>query len=70
MSYKEIQNLAGYSTLIYELKEVFEEIDQGKFERTIISMDTNAENEVHVVQNLKNIEKGTIQYNNYEMSLL
>lgn len=62
VSYKEIQNLAGYSTLIFELKEVFEEIEQGKFERTIISMDTNSQNEVHVTQNLKNMEKGMIQY--------
>lgn len=65
VSYKEIQSLAGFSTLIFELKEVFEEIEQGKFERTIISMDTNAENQVHVTQNLKNLEKGVIQISDY-----
>lgn len=62
VSYKEIQALAGYSTLIFELKEVFEEVEQGKFERTIISMETNHANEKHVTENLKNLEKGTIQY--------
>ncbi len=34
ISYKEIQNLAGYTTLIYEMKEVLEDLDQGKFVRT------------------------------------
>ena len=57
--------MAGFSTLIFELKEVFEEIDQGKFERTIISMETNVENEKHLTANLKNLEKGVIEYDDY-----
>ena len=65
VSYKEIQSLAGYSTLIFELKEVFEEIEQGKFERAITSLDTSKETEVHVTQNLKNLEKGVIEYADY-----
>jgi len=65
VSYKEIQALAGYSTLIFELKEVFEEIEQGKFERTITSIDTTKENEVHVHQNLKNLIKGQVEYADY-----
>lgn len=65
VSYKEIQSLAGYSTLIFELKEVFEEIEQGKFERTIISEETSHLNEKHIHENLKNLEKGTIVFDDY-----
>ena len=31
VSYKDVQNLAGYTTLIYEMKEVLDDLDQGKY---------------------------------------
>jgi ATP-binding cassette, subfamily D (ALD), member 3 len=34
VSYKDVQNLAGYTTLIYELDEVLGDLKQGKFVRT------------------------------------
>jgi len=33
VSYKDVQNLAGYTSLIYELKEVLDDLDQGKYKR-------------------------------------
>jgi len=34
ISYQQVQNLAGYTTLIYEMKEVLDDLVQGKFVRT------------------------------------
>jgi len=36
VSYKEVQNLAGYTTLVYELEEVLNDLDEGKYKRTIV----------------------------------
>lgn len=33
VSYKDIQNLAGYTTLIYEMKEVLDDLEQGHYKR-------------------------------------
>ena len=33
VSYKDVQNLAGYTTLIYEMKEVLDDLDRGHFKR-------------------------------------
>lgn len=33
VSYKDIQNLAGYTTLIYELKEVLDDLEHGHYKR-------------------------------------
>ena len=33
VSYKDVQNLAGYTTLIYELKEVLDDLHEGKYKR-------------------------------------
>ena len=33
VSYKDVQNLAGYTTLIYELKEVLEDLEHNKYKR-------------------------------------
>lgn len=48
ISYKEIQNLAGYTTLIYEMKEVLSDLDRGKFIRTQVV-------DKHIVQREDNI---------------
>lgn len=33
VSYKEVQNLAGYTTLVYELKEVIDDLKYGQYAR-------------------------------------
>ncbi len=33
VSYKTLQLLAGYNTLVYEMVEVFDDLDQGRFQR-------------------------------------
>ena len=37
VSYKDVQNLAGYTTLIYEMDEVLRDLQQGKFVRTQVT---------------------------------
>lgn len=54
ISYKEVQHLAGYTTLIYEMKEVLGDLERGKFVRTQVI-------DKHVVQkedNINEINKG------------
>ena len=36
VSYKEVQNLAGYTTLVYELEEVLCDLDEGQYKRTVV----------------------------------
>lgn len=37
ISYKEVQQLAGYTTLVYEMKEVLSDLENQKFKKTQIS---------------------------------
>lgn len=41
VSYKDVQLLAGYTTLIYEMKEVLDDLDKGKYKR--MQVNNNAE---------------------------
>jgi ATP-binding cassette subfamily D (ALD) protein 3 len=36
VSYKDVQNLAGYTTLIYEMKEVLDDLEEGKYQRVMV----------------------------------
>lgn len=36
VSYKDVQQLAGYTTCIYELKEVLDDLEQGKYKRSLV----------------------------------
>jgi ATP-binding cassette subfamily D (ALD) protein 3 len=40
VSYKDVQNLAGFTTLIYEMKEVLDDLDEGKYKR--VKVQTNS----------------------------
>lgn len=35
-SYRDMQNLSGYTSLVYEMKEVIDDLDQGKYHRTLV----------------------------------
>jgi ATP-binding cassette subfamily D (ALD) protein 3 len=37
VSYKEVQNLAGYTTLVYELEEVLSDLDEGRYKRNLVN---------------------------------
>jgi len=39
VSYKEVQNLAGYTTLVYEMKEVLDDLEHGKYKRMMVKND-------------------------------
>jgi ATP-binding cassette subfamily D (ALD) protein 3 len=36
VSYKELQNLAGYTSLVFELEEVLQDLDVGKYKRSLV----------------------------------
>ncbi len=58
ISYKEIQHLAGYTTLIYEMKQVLGDLEQGRFVRTQVV-------DKHVVQredNINEINRGLTEF--------
>lgn len=42
ISYKEIQMLAGYTTLVYEMEEVFNDLKKGKYVRVQVDQGNNA----------------------------
>ena len=37
VSYKDVQNLAGYTTLIYEMKEVLDDLESGHYKRVQVT---------------------------------
>lgn len=41
VSYKEVQNLAGYTTLVYEMDEVLNDLANGKYKRVMVSQGEN-----------------------------
>jgi ATP-binding cassette subfamily D (ALD) protein 3 len=50
VSYKDVQSLAGYSTLVFEMKEVLDDLEAGKYKRLMVksnSYDDNKEVEEH-----------------------
>jgi len=57
VSYKTIQSLAGYTCLIYEMKEVLEDLQEGKYERTMID---NSKSVSQVKLNISAESKGEI----------
>ena len=58
VSYKTIQSLAGYTCLIYEMKEVLMDLQEGKYERTMI--DNTLRQEVHKKISINAESKGEI----------
>lgn len=41
VSYKEVQNLAGYTTLINEMDEVLYDLSNGCYERVMVTQDAS-----------------------------
>lgn len=39
VSYKEVQNLAGYTTLINEMDEVLDDLSNGKYQRVMVTQE-------------------------------
>ena len=37
VSYKEVQNLAGYTTLINEMEEVLDDLSNGRYQRVMVT---------------------------------
>lgn len=53
VSYKEIQNLAGYTTLINEMDEVLGDLSNGKYQRVMVTQDPEAAKAQSLVQSVK-----------------
>jgi ATP-binding cassette subfamily D (ALD) protein 3 len=60
ISYKEIQHLAGFTTLVYEMKEVLEDLEKGQFVRKQVQNDFNPilKEEEPKVQYINTMNKG------------
>jgi len=39
VSYKEVQSLAGYTTLIHEMEEVLNDLGEGKYRRIMVTQE-------------------------------
>mmetsp|Transcript_45257 Transcript_45257/g.33032 ORF Transcript_45257/g.33032 Transcript_45257/m.33032 type:complete len:255 (+) Transcript_45257:995-1759(+) len=48
VSYKEVQSLAGYTSLIYEMKEVLDDLEENKYKRIKVKTNPNDENNFQV----------------------
>lgn len=49
VSYKEVQNLAGYTTLINEMDEVLDDLSNGKYKRVMVTQDGAMEKSKNLV---------------------
>lgn len=50
VSYKDVQSLAGYTTLIYEMKEVLEDLEEGKYKRIKVTQNQGEEDPLNVAE--------------------
>jgi len=60
ISYKEIQLLAGYTTLVYEMEEVFIDLKKGKYVRGQVNNSQNDKNAQKEKESLNDMNKGTV----------
>jgi ATP-binding cassette subfamily D (ALD) protein 3 len=63
VSYKDVQNLAGYSALIFELDEVLDELKTGKYRRNILQLDEDGSKRQEKLELVDNKNSGKITYN-------
>lgn len=59
LSYKEIQQLAGYTSLVYEMKEVLDDLEKGKYMRQQIQQD-KLDRPRNKLEDMNSIEKGQV----------
>ena len=59
VSYKDVQNLAGYTSLIYEIKEVLDDLDHGRYKRIMVKNNSLADQEA-AEMNRDQREKNTL----------
>ena len=53
VSYKEVQNLAGYTTLIHELDEVLSDLSNNKYKRVMVTQDAENQKAKDLVQSVR-----------------
>lgn len=53
ISYKEVQQLAGFTTLVYEMHEVLEDLRKGKYIRTQINAGQGGELKLDQLNDMK-----------------
>jgi len=49
VSYKDVQNLAGYTSLVHEMDEVLSDLNRGKFRRTQVAKDGSPSEEMKLI---------------------
>ncbi len=64
VSYKEVQSLAGYTTLVYEMKQVLDDLESGHYKRTMLkSQDGDGDEQApkeKEVKELTSIDQGVV----------
>ena len=53
VSYKEVQNLAGYTTLINEMDEVLSDLSNNRYKRVMVSQDEQNQGAKELVQSVR-----------------
>ena len=53
VSYKEVQNLAGYTTLINEMDEVLDDLSNGRYKRVMVTQDEQNQKSQELVQSVR-----------------
>lgn len=48
VSYKEVQHLAGYTTLIYEMEEVLDDLSHGRYKRVMVNQSEDKINQLAI----------------------
>lgn len=72
VSYKEVQNLAGYTSLVYEMKEVIDDLKHGSYARIMSNKDQEQKVETKKVTRdlLQPLVQGEITFDDKQIKLI
>lgn len=68
-SYKEVVTLAGYTHRVAGMFQVFEEVKQGKYQKTVVDREIDCQNGIIEFRNGQPIARGKVFFDDNEMSI-